>query len=192
MEKASARVGKGLKVSCKHYWIEVRPGDGCRRYQRHLYPITNGSQGLKPDKLKKVCVLCGKTKNAVGDVNMLDLRNLEEQAMDGAKDAHVCKGLFYRGRVSSFLDKKGGYTYQERMVPLKRMSCPGCDQCEWLRDSLSESVSYGDTPVIKDIKDGAMYSLKVVNESRDFETGHIDSWDMEFVEVSNEGQKQAD
>lgn len=121
---------------------------------------------------------------------MLDLRDLEEQAVEGTEDAHVCKGLFYRGRVSSFIDKSGGYTYREYMAPLKRMSCPGCAQCAWLRDSLSESVCYGDAPIIKDIKDGAVYLLKVVNESRDFETGHIDTWDMEFVEVKGDGKKQ--
>lgn len=80
---------------------------------------------------------------------MLDLLKLKEAAVDETEDAHVCKGLFYQGWVSVFIDKRGGYTYQERMVPLKRLSCPG-------------------------------------NESRDFETGHIDTWDMEFMEVEDE------
>lgn len=97
-----------------------------------------------------------------------------------------CEGKMYRGHVNAFLNTKGEYVYRERMVPLKRQSCPGCLNCDSLSELLNEFVSLGTTdsyPIIRDIEDGALYGLRVVNESKDWEIGTTDDFDLEFVKI---------
>ncbi len=95
-----------------------------------------------------------------------------------------CKGQIFRGRASVFLNTKGIYIYQERMIPMKRLSCTGCDSCGSLIGLLSEGYLEMDTrPIIQDIEDGALYQLRIVNESKDWETGHVDDFDLEFVKT---------
>jgi hypothetical protein len=98
-----------------------------------------------------------------------------------AKDS--CKGKIYRGRVNAFLNAKKEYVYQERMVPLIRQSCPGCEACGWLEDELKESIGNNALPIMSDIEHEATYRLEIVNQSRDHETGMIDDYDMEFIKV---------
>lgn len=92
----------------------------------------------------------------------------------------ACIGKVYRGRRNSFVNKKGEYVYQERMLPLKKQSCPGCKHCDYLFDELYDGLSL---PIIDNIEDGALYRLKVVNESMDWETGIIDDYDLQFVKI---------
>lgn len=101
------------------------------------------------------------------------------------KDVGECTGLFYRCKVNSFINSKGAYVYQERMVPLKRMSCPGCVHCGDLLDELNEVAfdKYMNGPVIEKIKDSGLYKLQITNISTDWESGIVDDWDIEFVLV---------
>ena len=105
------------------------------------------------------------------------------------EDKIVCKGRIYRGKQDAFINVKGEYVYRERMIPLKRQSCSGCDKCGWMDEDLSEFVGNDTLPIIQNIEDGATYRLSVVNESRDWESGHVDDYDFEFVKlaVSMEG-----
>ena len=94
-----------------------------------------------------------------------------------------CLGLFYRGRINSYANARGDYVYKESMTLLKRKSCPGCNNCYFLHDNLREIASEEYRPIIRNIEDGALYSLQAVNPSRDWETGIIDDWDLEFVKM---------
>lgn len=94
-----------------------------------------------------------------------------------------CKGLVFRCEINEYFSG-------ERIVQkttyrlLKRKSCPGCDQCGFMRDDLNEMISgqYGmiwpDNP-----KHGALYSPRVTNVARDWETGYVDDWDIILEEV---------
>lgn len=107
---------------------------------------------------------------------------IDSLACDAADNPEAkCKGKVYRCRVNAFVNSKGEYVYQEKMIPLKRKSCPGCDKCGYLEDQLPEFVSMGSAAEIQGIEDGAIYRLEVVNESRDWETGIIDDWDLAFI-----------
>jgi hypothetical protein len=53
----------------------------------------------------------------------------------------VYKGKFFRASVNGFMSADGTYTYQERMKPLKRMSCSGCADCGWIEDNLKEFIN---------------------------------------------------
>lgn len=90
-----------------------------------------------------------------------------------------CKGLFFRG-YSSVYYRNGIIKRTDELRLLKRMSCPGCDKCGWVLDTLSECT---DNIIIPAIKNGKIYSIHSINESRDWETRIIDSYDLEFFEV---------
>ena len=96
----------------------------------------------------------------------------------------TCKGKLFRGKVNAFVNNEGEYVYQERMRPLKRASCEGCLECGWLNEALEETVLSKDIPIINNIKHGATYRLQIVNVSRDYATGIIDDWKLEFVKVN--------
>ena len=99
---------------------------------------------------------------------------------------HICKGKIYRGIQNAYIGSKGEYVYQERMIPLKRKSCPGCKKCGYLQDAINDELFNESFPIINDIQDQALYELQIVNESRDYESGMIDDWEIEFVKVKEE------
>ena len=92
-----------------------------------------------------------------------------------------CKGIIYRGRVNAYINDKGKYVYQESMTPLKRLSCNGCDKCGWIHEAISEGIGNERLPIIDNIQDNALYEVAVENESRDWETGYIDDYDLVLV-----------
>ncbi len=68
-----------------------------------------------------------------------------------------CKGLFYRGYNNIFfsggrLEQKRGYRF------LKRMSCKGCQNCEWLRsETIVEEAA--NLVNLSEIKEYGLYEL---------------------------------
>ena len=99
-------------------------------------------------------------------------------------EKNSCKGRYYRGRKNTFVSKKGEYYYIEKMIPLKKLSCVGCEHCDYLDDELNEFTSSGYLlPTINNIEDGGLYKLELVNVSTDFETGYVDDYELEFVKI---------
>lgn len=98
-----------------------------------------------------------------------------------------CKGVFYRGEVSVYRNGKGGVTLVKGVRFLKKMSCPGCSNCGGLTGEIGEFINPYDpggyTFGLEDIEHGKLYTLAVTNVRRDWESGIVDSWDLEFVEV---------
>ncbi|MCK5614425.1 hypothetical protein KAR91_71825 [Candidatus Pacearchaeota archaeon] len=90
-------------------------------------------------------------------MNWLDLTARTPERVKAIAD---CKGKVFRARVNTFFNAKGHFIYQERMIPLKRMSCPGCEICDWMDEYIKEDMDCGYTPIIEDpIRDGALYEL---------------------------------
>lgn len=108
-------------------------------------------------------------------------------SLEKKEEISKCKGRIYRAKVNHFLNKNEHYIYQERMIPMKRMSCEGCDVCGWADEHLRE-FSYFDTPLIMDepIKHDQLYELIVCNLGYDWETGICDEWDLAFVKIGEE------
>lgn len=48
---------------------------------------------------------------------------------------------------------------------------------------LDEDVSLGNTPIMPEIENGKLYSIRLTNETFDYETGHCDGFDVEIFEV---------
>jgi hypothetical protein len=94
---------------------------------------------------------------------------------------NYCYGIVYRANVHSFITKRGvGRTV--RLNKLKRFSC-GCEKCRWFEDSIGEISE--DWPILglESVEHGKTYTITSCNESRDFETGYIDDWDFQVVEL---------
>lgn len=94
-----------------------------------------------------------------------------------------CKGLIFRGKCNSFINSNGEYVYQERMYPLKKKSCSGCDKCGFLHETLEEYLSNGLNPIISNIEHNALYKLTDVNIQKDWESSIVDDYDLEFVRI---------
>jgi len=93
-----------------------------------------------------------------------------------------CKGLIYRGKRNAFINGRDEYVYSERMMLLKRKSCKGCERCGFLHEELQQSLDMDCLPLMPSyLEDGCLYQLSVTNMSKDWETGYVDDYDLEFV-----------
>lgn len=116
----------------------------------------------------------------------LDLNELVRNLNEPKKLEPRCPGVFFRIRYSKYFDSKGNYLQTTKFVKLKRLSCKGCQQCDWLRDDLMDRNDSRYAVIVPDVKDGTILELKATNWSKDWETGHYDDWDLEFVPVEIE------
>lgn len=102
-----------------------------------------------------------------------------------SEDKPECKGLFWRGRVTSWFDGSSMQT-RKSLHLLKRKSCRGCENCDWIYDWMYEDfASYGQEDLIGKIEDGKMYIIQF-NGGIDYESGHYEIDDWELVEVKEE------
>ncbi len=113
----------------------------------------------------------------------MEIFSLDELTLDLTKEEkETCKGLFFRVRKSSFMDSRGAICFNLHFVPLIRMSCKGCESCYYMYDDLRERNYDVDGGIgwRDDLKNGDTVELKVTNIHRDWESGYIDDWDLEF------------
>jgi len=84
-----------------------------------------------------------------------------------------CKGLVFRGYNTVF--RSGNHIANHQGIKLlKRKSCPGCDTCENTLDCFDEDINCG-TVDIPTIEHDKLYSLRWINDGRDWETGYVDA-----------------
>lgn len=105
-------------------------------------------------------------------------------------DPQQCNSLIFKAKVNVFLNSKNEFVYQQRMIPMKKLSCKGCNQCGFLLEELDERISNKDFSMIpENIEHGALYRLETTHISRDWETGIIDDWDLEFIKIEDKKEK---
>lgn len=92
-----------------------------------------------------------------------------------------CKGKVFRVRDNSYLSKDGSYTVKRTYSLLKRLSCEGCIHCGWINESIQEGVA-----VIAGGNHGDLVTLSMVNVRRDWETGYVDDYDLQFEVIKHE------
>lgn len=102
----------------------------------------------------------------------------------------TCKGLVFRLSITQhyFVDDHKRIIWVDRTVmrQLKMDSCPGCRHCGYLHEYLDEFTTHNDIQIRPRINPGAKYELKVVDISRDPETGVVDDWSLAFVEIEED------
>ena len=104
--------------------------------------------------------------------------SIVKEEMESDETTH-CKGIVFRGHYSLFY-RKGVLQEKTELRLLKRRSCHGCPKCAWIWDDLAEGL---DNLILPAIKQGKLYSIHSINETRDWETGFIDGYDLEVFEV---------
>lgn len=94
---------------------------------------------------------------------------------------NTCKGLTFRGYNNKFQSGKHIGNHQGIKL-LKRKSCPGCQHCEFYFYNMQEMIDT-DTIIWPEIEHGKLYSIRVVNISKDWETGIVDDYDYEIFKL---------
>jgi hypothetical protein len=110
---------------------------------------------------------------------MMDIGKL----VDVVEEGKGCKGLIYRANVNVFINSKGIFIQKTSMIFQKRKSCPGCIQCGYLQNDLSDKIVLGNTPDISNVEHNELYALTATNIHRDRESGIVDDWDLEFIKI---------
>ncbi|MCK5020020.1 MAG: hypothetical protein KAS32_23405 [Candidatus Peribacteraceae bacterium] len=93
-----------------------------------------------------------------------------------------CKGVVYRASVYSGMTKLGPM-FRVRLKKLKRKSCPGCENCDWVEESLQEGTGIIN---MNDVEDKKMYTPRICNQQTDWETGYVDGYDFRLEEVKED------
>ena len=95
----------------------------------------------------------------------------------------TCKGIVYKAEVNTFLRKKG-VGFSVNLIIQKKKSCPGCGSCGWVHESISENIASGIPLIgIESVENGKLYTLSSCNVSRDWETGVVDDYGLELIEI---------
>lgn len=103
-----------------------------------------------------------------------------------------CKGRVYRYRESNYISASGEIVIKQSFRLLKRLSCPGCEKCGWMMETLSEDMSCGCLPEIKGHPQAdGIYQLVFKAGAPDWETGVVEDWEWYFVKcIPQEGESE--
>lgn len=117
---------------------------------------------------------------------MQDAKSIFEQfcvVENCTEDAEKCTGLVFKACESIYFNRASGKLERKQSFRvLKKKSCK-CSRCESILDDFTDST---ENVVFPDIfMSGGLYSVRVINESRDFDSGIIDDWDYELFLLSN-------
>ena len=97
-----------------------------------------------------------------------------------------CKGLYWRAYVSSYLSSYRSIEVKKSLKLLKRKSCSGCEQCEWLWEHIYEEIAgictWDNPDYLSELKNGKVYTFQV-NTSQGFEDLYPEIDSIEFIEV---------
>ena len=93
-----------------------------------------------------------------------------------------CKGQFYRAACSTYRTKTGISRRVELKI-LKRKSCPGCEQCEWVYSEFGECEEGLCHVIFDHVENGMTYKPELKILSTDHETGRADDWEIYMAKV---------
>jgi len=95
----------------------------------------------------------------------------------------TCKGLFWRGNVNSYVSSHNSIESHKSLRLLKKRSCKGCADCEWVLEFLKEDISNEQYDPLEQIQHGKIYTFGVIT-STEWESGHTEVDAIEFKEVT--------
>ncbi len=97
-----------------------------------------------------------------------------------------CKGIIFRYSRDIWIGSDNDVNFRDRFRWNKTLSCSGCDKCDWMWDDMRE-IMYDEGLIFDNPKKDQLYTLMVTNISTDWESGHVDDYDLEFIEVKDDG-----
>ena len=119
-----------------------------------------------------------KSKSEVFQIDMSDAAFDEVERLP-------CKGHYYRGYYSSYIDCHGTLTFTYRFRFLSRRSCKGCCDCAFLHDYIIEDVADDILDFPQDFKNGQLFKIYISGGKRDY-FGEVDDIELSLVEVKGE------
>ena len=105
------------------------------------------------------------------------------------KNIFPCNGRIFRARTNIFINKRGEIVSQVRLIPQKRLSCPGCRFCgnddEVIREEVDEQITLD----ASDFQNGELYQLRF----REWANGTYEcpetEYECDFVKVDRKDLK---
>jgi len=94
-----------------------------------------------------------------------------------------CKGLFFKGRVNSYISGNNIITQNKTIRLLKRKSCLGCEACVLFFKQFSEFLN-DDPAILGNIENGKTY-IPVIKTKIDNNTGNVVVINISFEEVKS-------
>ncbi len=101
------------------------------------------------------------------------------------KKGKTCKGLFFRGYSSIFYNhKEDKVERREGFRLLKNKSCKGCpDMCfHFMLEEMHDMIDCKGL-IFPEIVDNGLYTLRITNITKDWESGQTDGYDFEFYKI---------
>ena len=94
-----------------------------------------------------------------------------------------CTGLVFKAKVEHYLDKNDTYVNTHKMVLMRRKSCK-CNMCYMLYDGYIQMCQEQIWPILPDnMQHEELYTLKVINEKTDWESGCVEDFDFTFTKI---------
>jgi hypothetical protein len=125
----------------------------------------------------------------------------EAEFQERKKKGLVCEGLLFKGYSSEYCND-GEIGRREGFRLLKRKSCKGYPDCKsydgedisthhcdhWFLEEMSDMLDC-ECVMMPPIEDQELYRVRVINETTDWESGHVDGYDFEFYKVEKDDGK---
>ena len=89
-----------------------------------------------------------------------------------------CKGKIYKYKESRFVRKSGAIVTTREFVPIKRLSCKGCEHCGNIVELVDDYIQC-DEIVSDNYENGGLYKL-MANSFRVGRYDEPDEWDYEL------------
>jgi hypothetical protein len=100
---------------------------------------------------------------------------------DAIENIPKCKGHVFKAHVSSYSTRRGVY-FKTSLIKMKKLSCKGCEHCDWINDVFDEINNDWPLIGIENVINGGLYRIVACNESKDWESGMVDSYDLKLEE----------
>ena len=115
----------------------------------------------------------------------MSLFNVDDLQLEyGEQSKEPCKGLFWRGHITSEYED-GVIRTSKSLVLIPEKSCHGCEHCDWIHDYLLEDIKcYKYDDVLDGLVDGHVYKI-ALDFGYDFDSGfpELDGWDLKEIDV---------
>lgn len=107
-------------------------------------------------------------------------------ALNTQPNGEECPGVYFRYTENNYF-VKGKLVFQKQLSLLKKKSCPGCEKCGWVLDDVQNGVDDFGADFFEfpdNLNHGDIVELTLVIDSRDWETGYVDTYHLRVDKVS--------
>lgn len=93
-----------------------------------------------------------------------------------------CKGLFWRYSESQYLSSHNSIEIKKSLRLLKRKSCSGCPECEWVWEFIMDDIGNARSDYLSKLEQGKIYTYQV-HYSQGYYDSHPEIDEFEFIKA---------